>query len=610
MTSFSDLNLAEPLDRALSELGHATPTPIQAQAIPDAMKGRDIMGIAQTGTGKTAAFALPTLHHIFTEERDPPKRGARVLILAPTRELADQIAVAVRDYGRHMKYLTVACIYGGVPISKQIKRLVHGNDVLVATPGRLMDLLDRKAITLSDIEILILDEADQMMDMGFIHALKKIIPLLPKKRQTLFFSATLAAKIKQLSKQFLTDPIHISVTPANTTAEKVEQRMYRVDQANKQDLLSVALLDEEVGRSLVFTRTKHGADRVVKRLAKVGIRAIAIHGNKSQGQRQRALEDYRTGKVKTLIATDVAARGIDIPNITHVFNYEIPNVPEQYVHRIGRTARAESTGIAVAFVDKTEANYLRDIEKLLGEKIPQMDMPADMTEKLKELSSRDALPEPEKPKPDARKGRGKSKKKARFSKSEKSGDKTEGRGASDGNKSRRPNPDQAERSGSSARPQRARSDSKKPWEKKDRPERTRSDRPRTDKSPSDKPRSDKPHSDRPRSDKPRSDKPRSDKPRSDRPRSDKPRSDRPKSNGPRSDRPSDKPRSDKPRSDRPRSDRSGSDKPARPQSAEGRAAQSYSGKGFKGKGKPKPSRAKRTASRQESGQSKPPRRTS
>lgn len=541
MTSFSDLNLAEPLDRALRELGHAVPTPIQAQAIPDALKGKDIMGIAQTGTGKTAAFTLPTLHHIFTQEKDAPKRGARALILAPTRELADQIAVSVRDYGRYMMDLSVACIYGGVPISRQIKRLVHGNDVLVATPGRLIDLLDRKAITLAEIEVLILDEADQMMDMGFIHALKKIVPLLPKQRQTLFFSATLAPKIKQLSKQFLSDPIHISVTPANTTAEKVEQRMYRVNQADKQDLLSVALLDEDVGRSLVFTRTKHGADRIVKRLAKVGIRAIAIHGNKSQGQRQRALEDYRSGKVNTLIATDIAARGIDIPDITHVFNYEIPNVPEQYVHRIGRTARAERSGIAVAFVDKSEANYLRDIEKLLGEKLPQMEMPEDMNEKLKELNSRDALPAPEKPKPDARKGRGKSKKKGRFSKSGKpeNSDKSNRPSREDG-KPRREKSDRVKKQNPSDTPQRTNPDSKNPRAKTARPEKT---------------------GNRQRSDKPKSEKSRSEKPRSGKAPSKTPRA----------------------------------------QTAEGRAAQSYSGKGFKKKAKP--SRAKRTAARQAQGKS-------
>ena len=417
MKQFSSLNLAEPLARALNELGHTEPTPIQSQAIPEALKGKDIMGIAQTGTGKTAAFTLPTLQHLITHEKDLPKRGARVLILAPTRELADQIGTSVRSYGRHVFDLSVSCIFGGVSISRQIKRLVYGNHVLVATPGRLIDLLDRKAITLADIEILILDEADQMMDMGFIHALKKIVPLLPKKRQTLFFSATLAPAIKKLSQQFLTDPVHISVTPANTTAEKVEQRVYRVNQAEKQNLLSVALLDQDVGRSLVFTRTKHGADRIVKRLAKVGLSAVAIHGNKSQGQRQRALEDFKSGKVDTLVATDIAARGIDIPDITHVFNFEIPNVPEQYVHRIGRTARAKKTGIAVAFVDKSEQNYLRDIEKLLKQKLPELEMPSDMIDKLKELAAREPLPAPEKPKADARKGRGKSRNKSRKSQS-------------------------------------------------------------------------------------------------------------------------------------------------------------------------------------------------
>ena len=350
MKTFDELELAEPLARALSELGHKTPTPIQAQAIPPALEGRDVMGIAQTGTGKTAGFALPALHHIFTESKEPPKRGARVLILAPTRELASQIAESVRSYGRHMMQLSVACVYGGVPISRQIKRLTGGNDVLVATPGRLIDLVDRKAIKLDGVEILILDEADQMLDMGFIHALKKIMGFIPKQRQTLFFSATLAPKIKQLSKQFLNDPVHVSVTPAGRTADKVTQRMIKMSRAGKQERLAVELLRPEVGRSLVFTRTKHGADRVVKRLAKTGIAAVAIHGNKNQNQRTRALEAFKSGKVDTLVATDVAARGIDIPLITHVFNFELPNVPEQYVHRIGRTARAEASGMAISFV--------------------------------------------------------------------------------------------------------------------------------------------------------------------------------------------------------------------------------------------------------------------
>jgi ATP-dependent RNA helicase RhlE len=417
MKSFSELKLAEPLARALADMGHTTPTPIQSQAIPPALEGRDVMGIAQTGTGKTAGFTLPTLHKLFLDDIDPPKRGARVLILAPTRELAGQISEAVRSYGRHMMDLDVATVYGGVNIVKQIKRLVHGNDIIVATPGRLIDLLERKAVKISDVEVLILDEADQMLDMGFILALRKIVEMLPKERQTLFFSATLAPKIKQLSKQFLNNPVHVSVTPANTTAEKVEQRVYRVKQADKQGLLAVSLLAPEVGRSLVFTRTKHGADRVVKRLAKVGIAAVAIHGNKSQSQRQRALEAFKSGDVMTMIATDVAARGIDIPDISHVFNFEIPNVPEQYVHRIGRTARAQKTGIAIAFVDREENSYLRDINKLLGEPLTEIPLPDTLSAQVKKLSERTPLAPLPKRQPDPRKGRGKSKKKkGRFAK--------------------------------------------------------------------------------------------------------------------------------------------------------------------------------------------------
>ena len=422
MKNFDALNLAEPLARALADLGHKTPTPIQAQAIPPALDGRDVMGIAQTGTGKTAGFTLPTLTHIFRDDKEPPKRGARVLALAPTRELASQIAESVREYGRHMPHLSVACVYGGVPIARQIKKLTGGNDVLVATPGRLIDLLDRKAIKLDQVEILILDEADQMLDMGFIHALKKIVNTLPKQRQTLFFSATLAPKIKTLSKQFLNDPVHVSVTPANRTADKVVQKMYKMTRGDKQDRLAVELLQEGVGRSLVFTRTKHGADRVVKRLAKVGLSAVAIHGNKNQNQRTRALEAFKSGKVQTLVATDVAARGIDIPDITHVFNFDLPNVAEQYVHRIGRTARAEAEGIAISFVatekDSDEAKYLRDIEKLLKTTIPEGKNHSDMPAQLKAMRARPALPKAEEPKPDARQGRGKSKKKkkGRFTK--------------------------------------------------------------------------------------------------------------------------------------------------------------------------------------------------
>ena len=424
MPDFKSLALAPQLHKALALLGYTTPTPIQAQAIPDVLKGRDLMGIAQTGTGKTAAFALPTLSHICTDAKEPPKRGARVLVLTPTRELASQIAVSFRDYGRTMDHLSVMTVFGGVPINRQIKKLVGGNDILVATPGRLIDLVDRKAVTLKDIEVLILDEADQMMDMGFIHALRKIVPLVPKDRQTLFFSATMVPAIKKLAGQFLTNPVTVSVAPANTTAERVTQEIMFVNQAEKQGLLSLALLEPDVNRALVFTRTKHGADRVVKRLAQVGLLAIAIHGNKSQGQRQRALAAFREGEVKILVATDIAARGIDIEGISHVINYEIPNVPEQYVHRIGRTARANSEGMAIAFVSGDERKYLKDIQKLLKTTIPVVELPEDFLKKVAELKkTAKPLPPPPKNKPDPRKGRGKSKKKkARFSKDRKKKD--------------------------------------------------------------------------------------------------------------------------------------------------------------------------------------------
>ena len=397
MTDFKSLNLAAPVHKALEKLGYETPTPIQLKAIPDVLKGRDLMGIAQTGTGKTAAFSLPMLSHIADNPKDPPKRGTRVLILAPTRELASQIEESVAEYGVCLPWLRTAVVFGGVPISKQIKKLVRGNDVLVATPGRLMDLMDRKDVRLNEVEILILDEADQMMDMGFIHALKKIIPHLPKERQTLFFSATMTPKIKNLAKQFLTDPLHVSVAPPNTTAEKVDQSMIFVNKNEKQDLLAVTLLDPSIERALVFTRTKHGADRVVKKLARVGMEALAIHCNKSQNNRQRALKKFKEGEIRFLIATDVAARGIDIEGITHVINFEIPNVPEQYVHRIGRTARAGREGRAIAFVDKEERDYLKDIQKLLKVTIPVAPLPEDFLRKVKEVNKRTPLPQPERP---------------------------------------------------------------------------------------------------------------------------------------------------------------------------------------------------------------------
>ena len=498
MSDFKSLNLAAPINNAIEELGYTTPTPIQAKAIPDVLKGRDLMGIAQTGTGKTAAFSLPLLNHICINDREPPRKGTRALILTPTRELASQIADSIRDYGKNMEFLSVTTVFGGVSIQRHIKRLSGGNDIIVATPGRLIDLLDRKSVTLKDVEFLILDEADQMMDMGFIHALKKIVPLVPKDRQTLFFSATMVPAIKKLAGQFLNNPVTVSVTPPNSTAEKVEQRITFVDKAEKQNLLGLSLLDPAVERALVFTRTKHGADRVVKRLAQIGIDSMAIHGNKSQAQRQRALLAFREDKIKVLVATDVAARGIDIPGITHVFNFEIPNVPEQYVHRIGRTARANRSGIAHAFVDKDERAYLKDIQKLLKTTIPVVELPEDFVQKARALKTRKPIVKPAQPKQEPRKGRGKSKKKARFSKDreKKAG---EGRGRDNRSRDNRgkdkrgsENREAENRNTRGKASERSRNSSHESRDSKPHEGRARSDKPRSEKSRSDKPRSDRP----------------------------------------------------------------------------------------------------------------------
>ena len=363
MTRFSDLGLAQPLQQALAAKGYDQPTPIQAQAIPALMEGRDLCGIAQTGTGKTAAFALPSLHRMAADPKPRQPKSCRMLVLSPTRELASQIAESFVVYGKNLKF-SVATIFGGVPIPRQIRQLAGGIDIVVATPGRLLDLIDQRALTLRDVEIFVLDEADQMLDLGFIHALKRIHALLPKKRQSLFFSATMPKTIAELGDKFLTDAVKVSVAPPATTAERVDQTVTFVNQAEKQALLTIRLRDEPIERALVFTRTKHGADRVVKHLAAAGIAANAIHGNKSQPQRERALAEFRSGQAKILVATDIAARGIDVSGVSHVFNFEIPNVPEQYVHRIGRTARAGATGVAVSFVADDEKPYLRSIEKL------------------------------------------------------------------------------------------------------------------------------------------------------------------------------------------------------------------------------------------------------
>jgi superfamily II DNA/RNA helicase len=376
LTDFHDFNLNDPITRALAEENYTTPTPIQAQTIPTVMAGRDLIGIAQTGTGKTAAFALPILHHLATHPRAAERKCCRVLVLSPTRELSGQILDSFRAYGRHLR-IRSALVIGGVSMGAQVRSLLNGVDILVATPGRLLDLVKSNALRLSDVECFVLDEADRMLDMGFINDIRKIVAKLPAKRQTLMFSATMPGAIADLASQMLRDPVKVAVTPFATTVERVDQRIIRVDRAAKPGVLVDLLRGEPVERALVFTRTKHGADKVVRRLVQAGIAAEAIHGNKSQGQRERVLAAFRSGQVRTLVATDIAARGIDVDGISHVVNFDLPDVPETYVHRIGRTARAGAEGIAISLCDGEELPLLRDIEKLIRLSLPVSDRRSD-----------------------------------------------------------------------------------------------------------------------------------------------------------------------------------------------------------------------------------------
>ncbi|PZQ61702.1 MAG: DEAD/DEAH box helicase [Sphingomonas taxi] len=384
--SFATLGLAEPLVRALEAKGYTEPTPIQRDSIPQLLEGRDLLGIAQTGTGKTAAFVLPSIQRLNAAGKRVLPTHCRMLVLAPTRELASQIAESARAYGQFSK-MTVATVFGGTSINKNRTDVARGVDILVATPGRLIDVIEQGFLNLSMLEILVLDEADQMLDLGFIHALKKIVRMLPRKRQSLFFSATMPASIRQLADQFLTDPVTVSVVPQSTTAERVDQSVIFCNQTEKQALLTILLRDMPVDRALVFTRTKHGADRVVKLLAGNGVAANAIHGNKSQPQRERALAAFKSGEVPILVATDIAARGIDVSGVSHVFNFELPNVAEQYVHRIGRTARAGRSGEAIAFCADDERPYLKDIEKLTRQKIAVSELPEDFLRQAEQLKA-------------------------------------------------------------------------------------------------------------------------------------------------------------------------------------------------------------------------------
>ena len=367
--SFDDLGLSEPLLRAIRDQNYTTPTPIQLQAIPPLLDGRDVLGVAQTGTGKTAAFSLPVLQHLHDSQDEGGRRHVRCLILTPTRELATQIGESMRVYGTYLD-IEHHVIFGGVSQHSQVQALRRGFDVLVATPGRLLDLINQGHCRLNKVDFLILDEADRMLDMGFIHDLKKILALLPKRRQNLLFSATMPPNIAKLAQDYLHDPVRVEVAPQATTVERIDQSVMFVLQSNKRKLLSHLLDELDVEKAIVFTRTKHGANRLVKSLEIDGHSAAAIHGNKSQNARTRALEGFKKGKVKALVATDVASRGIDIDGVTHVFNYDLPNESESYVHRIGRTGRAGREGIAIAFCDETEGGYLNDIQRLIGMPVP------------------------------------------------------------------------------------------------------------------------------------------------------------------------------------------------------------------------------------------------
>ena len=368
--TFEELNLIEPILKALRTEGYERPTPIQEQAIPIVLEGKDLQGCAQTGTGKTAAFAIPILQLLAQNPAPAQGRKAiRSLILTPTRELAIQIGESFTAYGRHTG-LRHTVIFGGVPQHSQVDALRRGVDILIATPGRLMDLIGQRFISLKDIEIFVLDEADRMLDMGFIADIRRIVPQLPTKRQTLFFSATMPADIQRLASSLLTNPVAVAVTPIASTAETIQQTLYYVEKPNKNLLLAHILKDKTIETALVFTKTKHGADKVVKYLNQVRISAEAIHGNKSQNARQRALQNFKSRQTRVLVATDIAARGIDVEDLTHVINYELPNIPETYVHRIGRTGRAGASGTAFSFCDLEERMFLKDIERLITMKIP------------------------------------------------------------------------------------------------------------------------------------------------------------------------------------------------------------------------------------------------
>ena len=374
MTTFADLGLAAPLLKALAAEGYETPTPIQQGAIPHVLAGHDLLGVAQTGTGKTAAFALPILNHLQKINRRASPKACRVLVLSPTRELASQIQANFVSYGQFLRASTTV-VFGGVPIGRQLRATANGVDVVVATPGRLLDLIAQRALTLAEIEILVLDEADRMLDMGFVRDIRRLLAMMPPRRQNLFFSATMPPEIADLAGSMLTNPKQVAVTPVASTVDRIQQGIIHTPNRAKQATLHKLLEDVSIARAVVFSRTKHGADRIVRHLEASGFSAAAIHGNKSQNARERAMAAFRDGSLRLLVATDIAARGIDVDGVTHVINFDLPNIPESYVHRIGRTARAGADGIAVSLVGEDERGDLRGIERLIRRQIPVLPHP-------------------------------------------------------------------------------------------------------------------------------------------------------------------------------------------------------------------------------------------
>jgi ATP-dependent RNA helicase RhlE len=571
--SFADLGLSEPLLRALHGAKYTTPTPIQARTIPALLKGRDVLGIAQTGTGKTAAFALPVLQLLAASgERAQPK-SPRALVLAPTRELAVQIARSFDTYGRGLG-LRLCTVVGGLGYGRQIETLARGVDILIATPGRLLDLVERGNVKLGNVTFFVLDEADRMFDMGFIRDVRRIASSVSKNRQTLLFSATMPSDIAKLSSEILKNPEKVEIATQGKPIEKIEQRVYYVNASSKRQLLSHLLSDAALERVIVFTRTKRGANRVAEALEDRGVRSEAIHGNKSQNARQKALDNFSRGKARVLVATYLASRGIDVQGVTHVINYELPADAESYVHRIGRTARAGASGIAVSFCDSSERGQLRSIEKLTRQPIAVVATPANedmpvmpvVARTRDDRDDRDERGRDERPRGRGPGGPGRPRS---------FGDRPRSFGDRPNGPPRGPRPHGDRPQGDRPRPE-----GERQWSRGDFRDRPQGDRPQGDRPQGDRPQGDRPRSfgDRPngppRGDRPHGDRPHGDRPRFERPQGDRPQGDRPQGDRPRSfgDRPNGPPRGDRPQGDRPHGDRPRSNGGARRFGGRGRAA--------------------------------------